>query len=910
MAHLSILLGALCRLHIPVECGRRAFEFRAKPQSTWTATPMTTNCYVVGIGASAGGLEAITELLSGLEDTPGLALLVVQHLDPTHGSMLSQILADKVDMPVHEAVDGQLIEPNHVYVIAPNTSMIVEKRHLRIRERNKRATSPLPVDKLFNSMAHDLGTDAIGVLLSGSGSDGSLGLRAIRDKGGVTFAQDEASARFISMPGAAVTLGGVDYVLAPHAIAHELMRLGARSKLSDRRLMTDSDQINSSEAEEIIWQKIFRLLMDACQIDFSLYKHGTVQRRLERRRLQLQCATLTEYLALLESSAEEVKRLCQDILIHVTRFFRDPASYEELAQIVWPRLLKGRAPDRTIRIWVAGCSSGEEAYSLAISLLEVLKEQGSAAAIQVFGTDVSETAIATARAGTYSNDVVRDVSPERLERFFVKRGERYQVIRSLREQCIFSRHDVTREPPFSRIDLVSCRNLLIYLGTEAQRRLLPLLHYALTDGGFLTLGSAESIGSFSELFNPLDQSRANVYVKKLSVSRVLFESGKAGALAHNLEGDLVTKERRAWQDSSEPGQLQREAERLAQARYVPAAVLCDKLLNIIQFRGNTGQYLVNPSGPPSSSLKKLAPPELLVEIELAVQQARQEGCPTRRPGIRINGPDGISALTLEVVVVKPADGSQEGVLIFFEPESLPLSITATSVGLRWTSMLDKLRMFLSPPLRTDTKISQVEGLESILASTREYVRTLLERHEGLVEELRLTQQELISSNEDRNGSIEQLETAKEEMQSANEELLTTNDELQHRNAELHGLTRRLQDADSYSSAIVDTVRQPLLVLDQSLHVVRVNRSFARMFKVTPEETQNQLIYELGDRQWDIPVLRRLLEGILPTEVSLEDYEVTHDFPRIGERTLRLNALRLDLPGYALILLAMEDVTDR
>ncbi|MEO5696191.1 MAG: chemotaxis protein CheB, partial [Burkholderiaceae bacterium] len=476
---------------------------------------------IVAIGASAGGLEAISELLAALPADTGMAFLIVQHLDPHHGSMLSEILAKRTRMPVDEAFDGQKVEPNHVYIIAPNTSMTVAKRCLTLRPRAEGRHPPMPIDILFESLAKDAGPDAIGVILSGTGSDGALGMQAIKAGGGHTFVQDEATARFNSMARAALEIDAADLQLPPREIAHALARIG-RHNASEKPAPAAPDADAPADGDESLRQ-IFRLLRSACQVDFSHYKRGTIDRRLERRMVMRQLGTVQEYLEQLRTDPVEVQALCRDFLINVTSFFRDPHSYDDLARVVWPHLTEGRTPKMPLRIWVPGCATGEEVYSLAISLLEHLGERAAGMRIQIFGTDVSEAAIDVARAAQYIENIARDVSPERLQRYFIKLNAHYQVSRQVRELCLFSRHDVTRDPPFSRLALLSCRNLMIYLGAQAQKRLLPIFHYALKPGGYLTLGPAESLGAASELFQVLDGVKSKIYLRRPTPVRLPME---------------------------------------------------------------------------------------------------------------------------------------------------------------------------------------------------------------------------------------------------------------------------------------------------------------------------------------------------------------------------------------------------
>ena len=465
---------------------------------------------IVGIGASAGGLEAITDLLAALPEGCGLALLVVQHLDPTRPSMLTEILARRTTLKVSEAADGAPIEAGHVYVIPPNTSMTVMDGRLRLDARDKALGPPMPIDDLLESLARQQGPNAIGVVLSGSGTDGAIGLQAIKGHGGITFTQDDASARFNAMPRAAQGLGAVDLVLGPAAIAQELLRIARHPFMAERAGPPGRSLTGDGDA----LQQLFRQLRSACNVDFSHYKRGTVERRLARRLALHGVEGLPAYLEVMQSNPAEAQALCRDLLIRYTEFFRDAPAFEALAEVALPRLFAGAEAGTPLRVWVPGCASGEEVYSIAICLAEYMAARSLANPVQIFGTDVSEDALDSARAGRYIENIARNVSAERLARFFVRDGEYFRVAKSLRDQCTFARHNVAHDTPFSRIDLISCRNLLIYLDPVLQKRVMPAFHFALQREGVLMLGQSESIGSHSDLFGVLEAQRAKLFTKK------------------------------------------------------------------------------------------------------------------------------------------------------------------------------------------------------------------------------------------------------------------------------------------------------------------------------------------------------------------------------------------------------------
>ncbi len=859
---------------------------------------------IVGIGASAGGLEAISDLFTNLTTHSGMAFLIVQHLDPGHASMLAAILAKKTTMPVTEATEGQIIQRDHVYVIPPNASMSVANGCLSLKPRNDRLGPPMPIDDLFHSLAEDQGSGAIGVLLSGTGSDGALGMQTIKGDGGITFAQDDVSARFNSMPQSAIDLGCVDFILPPQKIANELVRISQHPFIAAMPQMLDVERV---AADETNLKKVFDLLKLGCDVDFTHYKRGTITRRLARRIALVNLESLPAYIAFLKKNPDEIQALYQDLLIRVTSFFRDPESLKMLAREVFPGLLEKNAPAESLRIWVPGCSSGEEVYSIAICLLEYLGERAANTKIQIFGTDVSESALTTARAGSYVENIAREVSEERLGRFFKKTNGHYQIAKSVRDLCIFARHNVTHDPPFSQLDLISCRNLLIYFDPALQKRAISLFHYALNPGGFLMLGPSETIGASSDFFSLTDSKKFKIYTKNSIRPQSHLEYLRdAGIRKSEPKAENKTP--------SGPGNEEmqkREIDRIALARYVPAGVLCDENLNVLEFRGDTGSYLVQPSGSPSINLRQLARPGLLVEISSMVEQARKELIPVRRTALCIEMPDGVRNVGLEAIpVVQRNEKEASRFLIFFEESSLPETPKRKKSSDLWAMFRGSGDRHHEKKTQQHDNELEILHLKRELDATREHIRTIYEEHEVAQEELKASQEELLSSNEEFQSTNEELETAKEELQSSNEELITTNDELRYRNDQLNELNRELEKERDYADAIVETAREPLLVLDKNLRIIRANAAFYACFKLTPAETENCLFYELDNRQWDVPALHRLLGDVLPKDRSFKGHEITGVFRAIGERTMLLNGMHLAWEERPLILLAIEDITER
>ena len=466
---------------------------------------------VVGIGASAGGLEAFTGLLGNMPIDTGLAFVLVQHMAPRPHSLLPEILTRVTRMPVTEVQDGLEVKPNCVYVSPPEVVMSLESGVLHLRDREEPRGMHRPVDYFLQSLAADQGSRAIGVILSGTASDGVKGMKDIKEAGGITFAQDEKTAKYTGMPLSAVAAGCVDFVLPPEQIAQELARLAGHP--FGRQIAALQTPEKPLEEEGAEFNRILALLKVETGVDFTHYKHSTIRRRILRRLALDRVESLADYVKYLEAHRPEVKKLYEDILINVTGFFREPEAFEALKNLVFPAITRDRSPDDPIRIWVPGCASGEEAYSIAISLLEFLGDRSVNFQIQVFATDIDDRVIGQARTGVYPEAAVADVSPERLRRFFVKGSGGYQVSKTIRDICVFARQNLIKDPPFSHLDLISCRNVLIYFGPVLQQRVIPIFHFALKPSGFLLLGKSEALGAFMELFSLVDK-RFKIYVQK------------------------------------------------------------------------------------------------------------------------------------------------------------------------------------------------------------------------------------------------------------------------------------------------------------------------------------------------------------------------------------------------------------
>src|SRR5262245_32803864 len=481
-----------------------------KQKVSATARSQDQRFPIVCIGASAGGLDAFTRLLESLPKETGLGFVVIQHLDPSHPSVLPPLLSKKSPLPVTEAKDGVRVQRDHVYVIPPDTVMTLSNGSLRLANRTSEKRF-LPIDHFMRSLASEVKGRAIGVILSGTANDGTLGLEAIKAEGGLTFAQDEKSAQYPGMPASANASGCVDFVLPPQEIARELLKVSRHPFVSQPGGFDVEDFGVAGSVDQ--FNRIFDMLRKVTGLDFSSYKRTTIRRRIARRMTLHKFTTMDEYISFLQKTRGEVEALSQDLLIKVTTFFRDTEAFDALRKKIFPNLLKHKRSGDSLRVWVPGCSTGEEVYSIGMTLIETVGEVAPGLQCQIFATDISEQAIDRARSGFYTENIKQDVSPERLRRFFIKTAEGYRIAKSVRDMCIFARQDLTKDPPFSKLDLISCRNVLIYMGSDLQKRIIPIFHYALKPGSYLMLGSAESTGSFTNLFTLADK-KGKIYQKK------------------------------------------------------------------------------------------------------------------------------------------------------------------------------------------------------------------------------------------------------------------------------------------------------------------------------------------------------------------------------------------------------------
>jgi two-component system, chemotaxis family, CheB/CheR fusion protein len=799
---------------------------------------------VVAIGASAGGLEAFTELLTHIPADTGMAFVLVQHLDPKHTSMLTELISRSTKMSVLEVKNGMGIQSNHVYVIPPNTTMTIHDHTLRLTAREETRGQHMAVDYFMRALAEAQGNKAIGVILSGAGSDGTLGLAEIQAQGGVTFAQDETSAKYDGMPRSAVAAGCVDFVLAPAEIARELTRIARHPFVARPPKDGASDLVPE---QHMGLNTIFQLIRRSTGVDFSHYRHTTIRRRIQRRMIVHKIDTLPRYVKYVQQNPAELKALYQDMLINVTSFFRNPSVFDALKARVFPALLKNRSLDVPFRIWAPGCSSGEETYSLAIALLEFLGDRASSIPIQIFGSDVSETGITKARNGLYPENIQGDVSPERLRRFFVKVEGGYRINKNVRDVCIFAQHNLLADPPFSQMDLICCRNLLIYLEVPLQKNVISLFHYALRPHGYLVLGNAESVGTLTNLFSMEDRAH-KFYAKRAASMRpaIAFsmsrhtEQVEPGGRPH-----IAATQERSWNVA----EAQKEFDRRLLQQFAPAAVFVDEAMEVVHSRGNVDRYLKVSSGRATFSILKMAREGLLLELRNAITRAKKEHVTVRREHIEVKTDHSVRDVSFEVIPLRVASSHEPYLMVVFE-----------EAGAKPEHRSGKRRV---APIFTEPSSKRLAKLKQELAATTEYLHTVIENQEATNEELQSANEEILSSNEELQSTNEELETAKEELQSANEELTTVNDELRSRN---HEITQANNDLLN----LLASIDVAMIMLGSDLSIRRFTPEAQRLLGLIPADvgrpfTNINAGLNMGDLQ---RVIARVTSDSAPVEQSM------------------------------------------
>jgi two-component system, chemotaxis family, CheB/CheR fusion protein len=832
---------------------------------------------VVGIGASAGGVEAYTELLAALAPDTGMAFVLVPHLSADHESHLVDILARHTRMPVSEILPDLKPEINRIYIIPKNTRLSFSrgKFHLDARLLNDR----LPIDHFFRSLGAHQKNRAIGIVLSGMDSDGALGLKAIKGEGGITIAQSPESAKFGEMPRQGIAADHVDLILPPAQIAAELSRLGRQ--FAHPEILPSPENI-VSPTEEPHFTRILTLLRNVSGIDFQNYKPSTLRRRIARRMLLKRCANIADYVQLLQTRHQEVRDLQEDMLISVTHFFRDPEVFNALKQDLFPRLFQDRVPEQPVRIWVAGCSSGEEVYSLAISLLEFFSTQSMEPPIQIFGTDASEQSVEKARLGIYPESITAEISPERLRRFFVKFDHSYRISKRVRDFCIFARQNLCSDPPFSKLDLISCRNVLIYLGAKIQKTIMLTLNYALRPGGYLLLGSSETIRQHADLFTPADRQH-KFYVKVGTASPPLDLFLPSMEREPRAPADGVrTASYAAWTEAD----LQRAADRIVLTRYGPAGVVINERMEVLQVRGHTSPFIEHAPGTPSLNLLRMARSGLTLTLRDAVQRAVAEDIPVKTQCREGHDGDAQQDLTIEVLPIHSTPSKTRCYLILFltqpaapsEPQPIAVDVSRHS-----------------SPAEETLEITQVR---EDLSSTRLYLQSLIEERDARNQELTSAYEEIQSANEELQSANEELETAKEELQSTNEELQTLNDELRSGNL-------ALLDATNDISNLLTSVNISVLMLDGELCIRRFTPPAERIMHVRPSDVGRRISEIRLNLVVDHiePVLREVLDTLGTKEIEVQDQQGRWHLMRV--RPYRTAENKID--GLVLVLVDIDQI---
>ncbi len=829
---------------------------------------------VAAVGASAGGLDAFKSLIKAIPEETGIAWILVQHQHPKYESRLTEILQRLTSIPVVEIVNDAQIKPNIIYVLPSNSLLTVKNEKLRVTRRPEKDNleSNYPINSFFNSVATAFEGNAIGIVLSGTGSDGTKGLKAIKDHGGITIAQTPETCIYPSMPQSAIDAQMINFILPASEIPARLLEI--------THLITHSKEVQRSAGEdEKFFKEILSLLNEHEGMDFTYYKQTTIRRRILRRMVLNKNDRIEDYVLTLRKDKSERSSLYQDMLIPVTSFFRDEKVFDNLCNSVFPKLPENKKSEAHIRIWVAGCSTGEEAYSIAICFKEYLGVRNEQ--IQIFATDLSEVAIAKARAGQYTKAEASAVSHGRLDKFFTMSQGKYLINKNLRDMCVFAVHNFLKDPPFSKVDFISCRNVLIYMDTYLQKKALTVFHYALNPLGLLMLGKSENTIGITDLFATGSKTE-KIFIRKTVPVSLPRLTSKDTAIAANTN----TFKRTKMPDTILIDSL-KKADDLILEKYTPAAVVINEAMDIVQFRGNTSLFLEQAAGKPTHNLLKLARPGLAFELRNIVHKMVKDKLPAKKENIpvEINHEQylvGIEAVPLDNVL------EPHCLIIFREELKSKVLGSFSAEGKLSQNEEDMLRLLQS---------------EKELAQLREDMRSITEEQEASNEELQSTNEELLSSNEELQSLNEELETSKEELQSTVEELTVVNQEMAN-------LNDQLAVEKDYAEAILGTIPQPMLVLDAELRVSIANELFYQKFLVTPEQTEGRLIYEIGNGQWDIMKLRELLESILPDQKSFFGFEVEHEFERIGKLIMRLNAREvLREKGEARILLVIEDVTD-
>jgi two-component system, chemotaxis family, CheB/CheR fusion protein len=838
---------------------------------------------IVGIGASAGGLEPLMGLFSHLPANTGMAFVVVPHLAPDQKSHLPEILGTKTAMPVSEISHHSQPEPNHVYILPPNSFVSLTAGVLELQPRPEDPRSRMPVDHFFRSLAAHQKNRAVGVILSGTDSDGAMGLRTIKGEGGIAIVQHPETARFPGMPRSSIAADHVDLIVNPPEIGTELAQLALRFATGAATL-TDSD--GAGVPDEVQFARILTSMRAVSGVDFRLYKPETIRRRVARRMMLNKIDSMQEYVKYLQTHANELRQLHEEALIGVTRFFRDPDVFQVFQSQIVPRIFQERPGDQQIRIWVPGCSSGEEAYSIAMCLLEFIATQSFEPAIQIFGTDASDASIERARLGMYPESIIADVSADRLRRFFARVEKGYQISKRVRDLCIFARQNLCSDPPFSKLDMISCRNVLIYFGASLQRQLIQTFSYALRPNGYLLLGTAETLRESGDLFTLLDR-KSKFHAKVASVTPIHFAvpNHLAPAVPQSAADapGFSQGQMQPWTEL----ELQRAVDRLVLARYGPAGLVINDRLEVLQFRGQTGQLVNMAAGPASLQLHNILNRSLASPVREAVYKAIEQDAPVRLNDVKLREEGRIERFAIEVLPVSSVPVRPRCFVILFIPEQQPrLTKTAHSA----------IAEAQAKPGELDRQ--EIAQLKDDLSSAKIYLQSLIEERDARDQELISANEEIQSANEELQSTNEELETTKEELQSSNEELQTINEELQQRNA---ALTQTTNDFNN----LFTSVNIPVLMLNNELQIRQYTSHTQKLMNIRPIDigrpiTDIRLNLNIENLQ---PLLEEVLETLNVREMEVRDRDGRWYLLRV--RPYRTSENKID--GVVLVLVDIDQV---
>ncbi len=791
---------------------------------------------IVGIGASAGGLEALEALFSHMPPETHMAFVIIQHLSPKHKSIMADLLLKHTKMKVLVVEDGMRIQPNCVYLNPPDKNVFIMDRKLHLTKPAPTHGINLPIDNFFRNLSEELSEKAICIILSGTATDGTMGIKAVKGKGGMAMVQDPATAKYDGMPNSAIATGLVDFILPVEKIPSELIKYVQHPYIdSTSRAETTAQKFKSHFA------RILALIRSDTGHDFSGYKKTTLHRRIERRMAVHQINRIEDYTSYLHKTPAEVEILFKDLLIGVTSFFRDSKAFEVLKKKMLPELIKNKSPVTPIRIWVAGCATGEEAYSMAILMAEIMAKQKKHIDVQIFASDLDAEALDFARTAVYPASIAADVSAKRLDRFFIKEDTIYKVKKQIREKVVFAAQNLIKDPPFSRLDLVSCRNLLIYMEPDLQKKILPIFHYTLKPNGILFLGTSETVGEFGHLFEPLDSKYKIFKHKDYAVNRVhtypimpFYDALQKPPSADAKQGPAVAD-------------IHSLAERIVIDNYAPPCVLINERYEIFHFMGQTDKYLAAPTGKASFNILKMAREGLQYKLSTALHKAVKQKKTITLKGLKIKYESTSRTVDLEVRPLTEAGASKGFMLVMFNDKTPPEAVQNKNAA------------------RGDIVDPYVLSLEQELQTTKEYLQTTNEKLETSNEELKSTNEELQSVNEELQSTNEELETSKEELQSTNEELVTVNAELQKK-------VEALSHANNDMNNLLTSTEIGTLFLDTTLCIKRFTPTVTQIFNLIQtdigrpmSDIKSNIVDEhLGERA------RKVLDTLVREEIEIQD----------------------------------------